>query len=255
MKTTRHILVKAFILFTCLFGLSSYACSGDPTETNSADSIVVAATDTSITDVIDGLWWDDGLGEGGLTLRNTHGIELNIEYKNDSLVVNPEVKDIFIDKSPGHVPNSKYLDKKVKITYWRQSVIGQPKVHHIKTIEVLDEEVLKAEPISRAGIITGVTTQDSTCIILQSGYDEPVVDVYRLYRDEQNYFQVNLDGAKDIFTHKNYSTQLNPKYVNSKVNIVLEKKIVTNISIFPGTFQKRTEVKWSYVVTRIEFAK
>jgi hypothetical protein len=254
MKKILYILFSTLILASC-GGEQKPDATNDTSET--AKEFETPNSVAIVSGTIERLWWATADGEGGIILAQPpKDIELHINLKDGNLAINTEVSDIFKYKSPGYKPNAKYLGKKVKITYYTAPAPGQApsqkrKAHHITKIEVLGDESQNPPSKEYIGFVTGVIKGDSVCITLQKNIDEPGVETLRLYIDEENYYKVNLDGAKDIFTYDNYSIQLNPKHVNKKIKVTCEMKPLINKMVNQGNW---SEVFKEYAVTKIEWA-
>jgi hypothetical protein len=249
--------IKLLKLTLILTGITSIiiSCGNIRSENQKAPvTTTLKTTDTSYTGVIKAIWWDNGFGAGMISFyQGPTDIELWVKTQDGELALNPEVRDIFKWTGSGRNPDSKYLNKKVKVTYWKAAPPGEPQRRNIKTIEVLGEEIPKFPVKTMTGFITEVTTKDSTCITLQTNFDDPQVDIVRMYVDETNLLKVNVDAIKDIFTYKNYSAQLNPKYQGKKIKITCEPKILTNRSVYNR--QTRTDKFYGYAITAIEPVK
>jgi hypothetical protein len=254
MKNNFTLLKVATVLLS--LPIAFFSCSADSQAKTTSDSVVVSETSVEATGTINRLWWENQIGQGAVILNPLpEDIDLVVEFKNGKLSVNPEVNNIFVAKGDKYFPNSKYLGKKVKLTYNSSAMIGQPKTHLITKIEVLGEDQQNYPPKEYVGFITELTSGDSACITLQKTYDETDADVLRLYIDADDHYQVNLDAAKDIFVRKNYMLQLNPKFNGKKIKVTCEMRDVMNRKVSSTMGENRYEIFREYVVTRIEFVE
>lgn len=249
---------KQIILPILAISLSIIACGGSKNKdtTNELSSAEETSTqqELSYEGIIRELYWDHSFGEGGIRFyQNPDDLELKLRLNDGELKLNPKSNDIIDFNGTEQVLNARFINKKVMVTYKAKGHNTlNPKEREILKIDIIGEYVPDMPSKTISGNIIGVTTQDSVCVTIQAGMDEPVIDSYRIWT-EGNVQKVDISSIKDIFTHKNYSTQLNPKYSSARIMLTLEPKVISQRRIYNG--QNRSEILNSYCVTRIEPAQ